>query len=98
MIGLPLSSLVYTLALTNIGLASTWPVFDVSLAPHQQQEVTLQIPVFKSPEGSEFYVNVYALTKNATELIPAGHEVAREQFKFAGDYFARSVPTAASLK
>jgi len=64
--------------------------FAVSLAPKQQKDITLQIPSFKSEAGSEYFLNVYASTKTATELVPAGHEVAREQFKTAGDYFARS--------
>ncbi|MCU7550181.1 DUF4981 domain-containing protein [Chitinophagaceae bacterium LB-8] len=64
--------------------------FAVSLAPHSQKDVALNIPQFKAVEGSEFFLNVYAFTKNATELVPAGHEIAREQFKTAGDYFARS--------
>jgi beta-galactosidase len=63
---------------------------DVILAPHEEKELTIPLPSFKASEGSEFYVNVFAYTKNATELIPAGHEVAREQFKTAGDYFAKS--------
>jgi len=64
--------------------------FSVSAAPHTSKEITLNIPNYKSEEGTEFFVEVFANTKNATELVPAGHEVAREQFKMAGDYFARS--------
>jgi beta-galactosidase len=63
--------------------------FDIKLAPHQQKDIALSLPAFKSPEGSEFFVNLYATTKKATELVPEGHEVAREQFKFAGDFFAK---------
>jgi len=72
-------------------------VFEVSLAPHQQKDITLPLPAFKSAEGSEYYVNVFAFTKTATDLVPAGHEVAREQFKTAGDYFAHSATTAEKL-
>jgi beta-galactosidase len=61
--------------------------FSVQLAPHEEKDITLQVPMFKSVEGSEYYLNIYAYTKNATEIVPAGHEVAREQFKYAGDYF-----------
>ncbi|CAN5782710.1 glycoside hydrolase family 2 TIM barrel-domain containing protein [soil metagenome] len=64
--------------------------FIVNLAPHQQKDISLNIPMIKATEGSEFFVNVYAYTKNATELVPAGHEIAREQFKAGGDYFAHS--------
>jgi beta-galactosidase len=74
--------------------------FAVSLAPHQAKDITLPIPMFKATEGSEFYLNVWAFTKTATELVPAGHEIAREQFKTAGDYFARAANTTSkdSLK
>ncbi|MEO5681669.1 MAG: glycoside hydrolase family 2 TIM barrel-domain containing protein [Chitinophagaceae bacterium] len=64
--------------------------FALSLAPHQQKDITIPLPLFKSAEGSEYYVNIFAVTINATALVPAGHEIAREQFKQAGDYFARS--------
>ncbi len=72
--------------------------FAVGLAPKQQKDIALQVPAFKSVEGSEYYLNVFAETKNATELVPAGHEVAREQFKYAGDYFARSAATSPKLE
>ena len=72
--------------------------FDVSLAPHSKKEVTLPVPMFKSTEGSEYYVAVFATTKKATDLLPVNHEVAREQFKFAGDYFAKSHTTDSRLQ
>ncbi|MFD2160801.1 glycoside hydrolase family 2 TIM barrel-domain containing protein [Paradesertivirga mongoliensis] len=62
--------------------------FTVSLAPHQTKDVKLKVPMFKSQPGSEYYLNVFAYTKTPTELLDAGHEIAREQFKKAGDYFA----------
>jgi len=62
--------------------------FTVDLAPHQKKDIKLALPKFKSQEGTELYLNVYAYTKKATEMIPAGHEIAREQFKTAGDFFA----------
>ncbi len=62
--------------------------FSVNVAPHQQKDIVLNIPQFKSPEGTEYYLNLYAFTKTAAPLVPAGHEIAREQFKSAGDYFA----------
>ncbi len=64
--------------------------FAVDLAPHSSKDVEIQLPMFKAAEGSEFYVNLFAYTKNAAPLVPAGHEVAREQFKTAGDYFAKT--------
>jgi beta-galactosidase len=72
--------------------------FSVSLAPHQQKDISLNIPQFKSVEGSEFYLNVFTFIKTATPLLPAGHEIAREQFKAAGDYFAVSAGKDSKLK
>ncbi len=72
--------------------------FSVSLAPGQQKEVKLKVPLIKSAAGSEYYLNVFAYTKNATELVPAGHEIAREQFKKAGDYFVQKSSAGAKLQ
>ncbi|MEQ1799234.1 MAG: glycoside hydrolase family 2 TIM barrel-domain containing protein, partial [Lacibacter sp.] len=62
--------------------------FNVEVAPHQQKDITLAIPMIKSVAGTEFYVNIIATTKNATDLVAADHEIATEQFKMSGDYFS----------
>src|SRR5690606_35078616 len=62
--------------------------FALNLAPHQQKDVKLSLPVMSAASGEEYFVNVFAFTKKASELVPSGHEVAREQFKAGGDYFA----------
>lgn len=72
--------------------------FDVEIAPHQQKDITLPIPLAKSVEGTEYFVNIVATTKSATELLVAGHEVATEQFKLSGDYFAKSNSRLGSLQ
>ncbi len=72
--------------------------FSLNLAPHQQKDIALNIPQFKSPEGTEFYLNLFAFTKAATPLVPAGHEIARQQFKTAGDYFAKASNTETTLQ
>jgi beta-galactosidase len=66
--------------------------FEVDLAPHEQKDIKLNVPMFKSTAGSEYYLVVRALTRSATEILPAGHEIASEQFKHAGDYFAKAAP------
>ncbi|MBC7382712.1 MAG: DUF4981 domain-containing protein, partial [Bacteroidia bacterium] len=72
--------------------------FSVNLAPHQQKDIALNIPQFKSAEGTEYYLNVFAFIKTATPLLPVGLEIAREQFKTAGDYFATSFNKENNLK
>ena len=53
--------------------------FNFNLAARQSGTVTLDLPAITN--SGEYLLNVYALTKNAQPLVPANHEVAREQFK-----------------
>ncbi len=60
--------------------------FKVSAAPHKEQNVNLNLPQL---QDAEYFLNVYARTKEATDLIPAGHEVARAQYPIGNNsYFA----------
>jgi beta-galactosidase len=63
--------------------------FDVQLAPHLSKEIKLNLPKYKSAPGTEYFLNLYAYSKTGTEMLPAASEVAREQFKYTGDYFAK---------
>lgn len=60
----------------------------VQVQAGQQQDIRLTIPADKMKPANEYFINVYGYTAVATEMIPAGHEIAREQFKLAGDFFA----------
>jgi beta-galactosidase len=52
--------------------------FNVDVAPGNEKEIRLPIPAISN--DGEYVLNVFAYTKNDKPLIPAGHEVAREQF------------------
>jgi len=71
--------------------------FEVQLAPHQSKDLTLKLPKYKSSAGSEYFLNVYAYTKTGTEMLPSGFEVAKEQFLYAGDYFAMEAAGSTKL-
>lgn len=47
------------------------------------KKVKANIPVINLNDGNEYYLSVYAYTKNGDEIVPKGHEVAREQFALA---------------
>ena len=79
--------------LVNNGKKMKDGTFAVSLAPHAKKDISLNLPMFKMIAGTEIYLNVYAKVKTATPMLSAGHELAREQFKYAGDYFAREPKT-----
>ena len=72
--------------------------FDVSLSAHQQKDITLSLPAVKKDHREEYFVNVFGFTKNSTDLVPAGYEVAREQFKIGGDFFANTKSNSGKLE
>ncbi|MDR0810848.1 MAG: DUF4981 domain-containing protein [Paludibacter sp.] len=57
--------------------------FNIEQKAGTKKDVKLALPKINDYDGGEYYVNVFAYTKNATEMIPAGHEIAREQFFYA---------------
>ena len=54
--------------------------FDVSLAAGRQTAVQLPLPALDG--AGEYALNLYAATREDALLLPAGHEIAREQFVF----------------
>ncbi|MCH7410518.1 DUF4981 domain-containing protein [Belliella sp. DSM 111904] len=52
--------------------------FEVQLEPHGQKKVSIKLP--NMGDDAEYFLNVYAKVKKATAVLPAGHEVASEQF------------------
>lgn len=72
--------------------------FTVSLAPHGQKDVKLDLPDLKE-DGSEYYLNLYVYTKEATDLVPAGFEIAKEQLKLGkGTFFDAPLSIPGNLK
>ena len=70
------------------------------LGPRQRKEVKLALPTIKQEAGAEYVLNVFATTKMAAPLVPAGHEIAREQFVLtpATAYFATTTAPAGTLE
>jgi beta-galactosidase len=58
-----------------------------SIAGKPRKDTAFEVPLkLKMLEG-EYFLNVYALTKEATNMVPAAHEIAKEQFKVRGSFF-----------
>lgn len=55
------------------------PVMDI--VPGKSKIVTIDEIDFEPEPGSEYFINFYAKSMRATEMIPEGHIVATEQFK-----------------
>ena len=61
--------------------------FNLDLDPEQSKKVALDLGAID--ENSEYFLNVYAVSKYDTPLVAKGFEFAREQFEVAkGNYFA----------
>jgi len=64
-----------------------------------QQIQTENIALDKLSTDAEYFLNVYVYTKEATAMIPANHEIAREQFKLGkANYFAKAADAKAKSK
>lgn len=72
--------------------------FSVDLLPHGQKDIRLDLPEIPD-DGNEYFLNLYAYTKTASGLLPAGYEVAKEQLKLGeGDFFARMPEASGNLE
>jgi beta-galactosidase len=85
-----------TWVLYHNGVQEKKGAFQISLPPHQRKDVTIQLPAMADGTGSEYFLDVFAFTKTATDLVPSGHEIAREQFKISSNYFV--TPAASDKK
>ena len=73
--------------------------FVVNAVPESEKQVQLVMPDMPSTDGVEYLLNVFAYTRVGTDVIPQGHEVAREQFKLGeGKYFAKTYVAKGAVK
>ncbi|GHT41377.1 beta-galactosidase [Bacteroidia bacterium] len=69
---------------------------NIAQAAGTKKDATIALPrvVLTKMAGTEYYLNIYACTKQETEMVPAGHEIAREQFALsANNYFTEKSAT-----
>lgn len=53
---------------------------NISLAPGKSGSVSIKLPKL-DPKDTEYFLNIYAKSKNEAPLVPKGHIVAYEQFQ-----------------
>ncbi|WP_281753541.1 glycoside hydrolase family 2 TIM barrel-domain containing protein [Neptunitalea chrysea] len=71
---------------------------DANVAPASSETFILNIDT-KITDTEEYFLNVYAYTKKATDLVPANHEQARAQFAVGkGSFFTNLANVSASKK
>jgi beta-galactosidase len=58
----------------------------IDIAPYQSKKVKIDFPKLKNP-NAEYHLNVYALNRNETDLVPNNFVVAFEQFQLTKSKF-----------
>lgn len=72
---------------------------EMNQTPQTEKQVQLAMPEMPAGDGVEYLLNVFANTRYGSEIIPQGHEVAREQFKLGeGKYFVKKSLTGDAPK
>jgi beta-galactosidase len=64
----------------------------------ETKSISLMIPMLKLAAGSETMLNLYAYQRTATPSVPAGHELAREQFIGNSSFFVAKPTVNGNLK
>ena len=54
----------------------------LDIASYQSKKVKIDLPILEN-NTAEYHLNVYAKTKNSTDLVPQNHVVAYEQFELS---------------
>lgn len=68
-------------------------------APRTAKDLKIALPPLTNEAGVEYYLNIYAFTKEGTAVLPANHEIAREQFRLtdASVFVAAALTTGAEV-
>ena len=71
---------------------------NISGGPLSETELTIPLPSLQYAAGDEYFVRIKAFTRKATDLIPAGHLVAEEEFPFPKNNFFVKASSQGNLK
>ncbi|CAH0997560.1 Beta-galactosidase [Emticicia aquatica] len=94
-----LSEYDFRWVLTKNGSVIAENTINIDLEPRQQKSVSLDLPKFTVNNGEEYLLNIFAYQRQASIAIPAGHELASEQFGVKeSKYFTQNLPSQNNLK
>ena len=71
--------------------------FFAAIPADTQKDVLLKLPVVKPENGTEYYLQVFAYTKEECPFLPAGFEVAKEEFAFPTNNYFIEEPVSGTL-
>jgi beta-galactosidase len=86
-----LSNFVFKYEVLENGIVIKKGTTDITLAPQSQKKIQLEVPKLNPKEGVEYLLDIYAHTRNGSDVLPQDFEVAREQFTMgSGSYFSKT--------
>lgn len=84
----------YKWVLLKNGEKANEGTFDIVVPADSKKDIKLNIPAITSEAGSEYYLQVFAYTKEETPFLPVGFEVAKGEFAFeSNNYFTPATYT-----
>ncbi|MFT3738082.1 MAG: glycoside hydrolase family 2 TIM barrel-domain containing protein [Breznakibacter sp.] len=73
--------------------------FNQHIKADSPQDIKLDIPAVQSKEGDEYFLQVYAFSKEATPFLPVGFEIAKEEFAYpVNNYFVAKERSGGSVE
>lgn len=61
--------------------------FNVSISADTRKDVKLNLPSVQPEAGTEYFLQIYAYSKQGTDLVPVGFEVAKGEFAFENNNY-----------
>lgn len=75
--------------LTENGITVAEGTLSPDISAGTKRNIKLNLPDIHTVPGKEYFVNLYVYTRNASDMLPAGHEIAHEQIAMPdNNYFA----------
>jgi len=73
--------------------------FDMTIKAESSKDITLKLPSMEMKAGVEYYLQIFAYSRQATEFIPSGFEVAKGEFAFNNNnYFVKETISGSSVE
>ncbi|MDF9828988.1 glycoside hydrolase family 2 TIM barrel-domain containing protein [Parabacteroides sp. PF5-6] len=72
--------------------------FTVDVKADSRKDVTLKLPALEQGPGTEYFLQLYAYTVEATTFLPKGFESAKEEFALAGNNYFTAEERNGSLQ
>lgn len=63
--------------------------FNTDINPLSTKEIKLNLPIITESKGVEYLLNIYAKARKSSGMLPAGYQVAMEQFILNSHYFEK---------